>query len=107
MLAYKMAFTVAMHMSIARRYGRKLGLLRHYFHITRYHLGLLSSLERLDWHSVQRLVFVCKGNICRSAYGEEKAKNLGIQAISFGLDAKGENPATEMAIRLAWIRGID
>jgi protein-tyrosine phosphatase len=93
--------------SIAHRYGRKAGLLRHHLGVARYRLGLLSSLERVEWGSVHRLVFVCKGNICRSAYAEGKAKALGLPAASFGLSVRGESPANEVAIRAAAARGVD
>jgi protein-tyrosine phosphatase len=93
--------------SIAHRYGRKAGLLRHHLGVARYRLGLLSFLERIDWSSVKRLVFVCKGNICRSAYADGKAKALGLPAASFGLSVRGESPANEVAIRAAAARGVD
>lgn len=93
--------------SIERTYGRKAGLLRHYLHAARYRLGLLSYLEQVDWRVVNRLVFVCKGNICRSAYCEGKAKSLGIPATSFGLNVRELDPANEVAIRIAKSRGVD
>lgn len=93
--------------SIAQRYGRKAGLLRYHLGMARYRLGLFLALERVDWSLVKRLVFVCKGNICRSAYGEGKSKVLGLPSVSFGLSVQGQSPANEMAIRAAAIRGVD
>ena len=53
------------------------------------------------------MVFVCKGNICRSAYAEAVAKSLGIESISCGIDTVDGKPADDDAIRIASIRGID
>lgn len=92
---------------ISARYGRKAGLLRHCLHMARYRFGLFHSLEQVRWEAVTRLVFVCKGNICRSAYAEWKAKSLHIKAASFGLEAKGNSPADEVAMRIATARGVD
>jgi protein-tyrosine phosphatase len=55
---------------------------------------------------VERLVFVCKGNICRSAYAEAVARSLGVEAVSCGLDAIDGAPADEMAASAAQHRGF-
>jgi protein-tyrosine phosphatase len=54
-----------------------------------------------------RLVFVCKGNICRSPFGESLAKSVGLKAVSMGLDAHDGAPANADAVRQALRRGID
>jgi low molecular weight protein-tyrosine phosphatase len=92
---------------IARRYGRKMGLVRHYGYLARYLLGSFSSLKRVEWNSVTRLVFVCKGNICRSPYAEARARAMGLPCSSFGLEAGEHKPANPSAIRAAWARGLD
>lgn len=56
---------------------------------------------------MERLVFVCKGNICRSAYAEAVARSMGIKAISCGLQTVENAPANEDAIRTAQKMGID
>lgn len=43
------------------------------------------TLPPYDENAVTRLVFVCHGNICRSAYGDMLARKLGARAVSFGL----------------------
>lgn len=63
------------------------------------------SLEKLG--SFTRLVFVCKGNVCRSPYGEAKAIQLGMNAVSAGLDTTPGKPAQAQAILSARQRGID
>jgi protein-tyrosine-phosphatase len=92
---------------VSSRYGRKIGLLRHSIHLARYHLGSFSSLERIDWNSVRRLVFICKGNICRSAYAEAKAHAVGLSTSSLGLEAVSGVPANESAIRAARLRDVN
>ena len=42
---------------------------------------------------MKRLVFVCKGDFCRSAYAEGKVSALGFSAKSFGLEVTRELPA--------------
>jgi protein-tyrosine phosphatase len=45
------------------------------------------------WDAVRRLVFICRGNICRSAFGAAVARSLGVSAMSFGLDTRRGGPA--------------
>jgi protein-tyrosine phosphatase len=54
----------------------------------------------------QRLVFVCQGNICRSPYGEARARQLGISSASFGLDADNGKEANRSAASIAKQRGL-
>jgi protein-tyrosine phosphatase len=92
---------------VSRCYGRKMGLLRHYSHLARYQLGAFSPLQAVHWGSVSRVVFVCKGNICRSPYAEMKARTMNLTSSSFGLDASCGAPANIAAIKAALARGID
>ncbi len=50
---------------------------------------------------VRRLVFVCHGNICRSAYAAGVARDLGLNAASFGLSTSTGKPADELARQAA------
>jgi protein-tyrosine phosphatase len=73
-------------------------------------LGALGFYRRdadVDWSRVQRLVFVCSGNICRSPYGEYLARMRGIPAISFGIHANGIAPADPNAFRIAQQSSVD
>jgi len=56
---------------------------------------------------VRRLVFVCAGNICRSAFGEYAARGAGLPAVSMGLFATEGVPANAVALARARVRGID
>ena len=56
---------------------------------------------------VDRLVFVCAGNICRSPFGEHLARRAGVPAVSMGLQATTGSPADPAALRHAQRQGID
>jgi protein-tyrosine-phosphatase len=100
---FKMHLRAIKHSSMER--------LRLYFKCKLYSLLLLSGrmhqYVQLDWVRIERLVFVCKGNICRSPYAEYKAKAMHLNAVSFGLRANGYTMANDEAIRQAVKRGID
>ncbi len=72
-----------------------------------YRLGAFRRYSSPDWSKVCRLVFICLGNINRSAYGEAKAKSLGIDSISYGIEADETKGASTEAIRNGSSRGID
>lgn len=55
----------------------------------------------------ERLVFVCTGNICRSAYAEALARSLGLEAVSAGVRTTPGLPANPQAILEARARGLD
>lgn len=69
--------------------------------------GFYKQYRRLDWDRVQRLVFVCKGNICRSPYAAELARARGLAAASFGLDTRGGDTADGSAMRIAKLAAVD
>ena len=70
-------------------------------------VGRLRSLRRASLHGVERLVFVCTGNVCRSPYAEFKARELGFEAQSIGTRTSGGTPANPDAVRVAERRGIN
>lgn len=88
-------------------YGGKRGYLEHLRSRALYSLGAFRQARRFDWATVRRLVFVCKGNICRSPYAAEKARVLGMTAISSGLETHEGAAADAAAVRNAARRGID
>jgi protein-tyrosine phosphatase len=63
--------------------------------------------ESVDWQRVQRVVFVCTGNICRSPFAEAFARGRGLTALSCGIDTRTDFPADPMAIAEAARRGVD
>jgi protein-tyrosine phosphatase len=60
-----------------------------------------------DPATVKRLVFVCHGNICRSAMADVVAQRGGLNAVSFGLSTDQGKPAHGPAIEAASALGYD
>ncbi len=87
--------------SIEGRFGSRRGLIRHVRYSLLHKLGRYQPYIDIDWRSIDRLVFVCKGNICRSAFAEAVAKKEGFSAVSCGIDTIESAPANENAIRVA------
>lgn len=69
-------------------------------------LGRYSQYD-IPWTSIDRLVFVCSGNICRSAFAEIVARSIGIETISAGIHAVDDAPANEQAVITAKTMGYD
>lgn len=69
--------------------------------------GGYAHYRNIDWSAVRRVVFICAGNICRSPYAEARARALGMNASSFGLNATDGAPAYWRAIDNAAVRGVD
>jgi len=92
---------------LADKYGSRRGALLTFKFRFLFLFGHYRKYQQIDWTSVDRLVFVCKGNICRSAYAEAVAKSIGIEAISCGIDTVMGAPANERAAEVASQRGFD
>jgi len=92
---------------IKNNYGSKKGLLyTTYYNILGF-LGIYNQYTQFSMLHIDRIVFVCKGNICRSAYAEAVARTVGLNAISCGINAIESAPANETAINIANIKGYD
>lgn len=89
-----------------RNYGSRRGFVRTWWSRVQNLVGSYHDYRNVDWAGVERLVFVCKGNICRSAYAEARAAVLGSKAASYGLATQAGLPANERAIEVAARRGI-
>ncbi len=63
--------------------------------------------RNIDWTRVRRLVFVCKGNVCRSPYAEAVARRAGLPTASCGVHASDEGAANPTAMEVAAGRGLD
>ena len=88
-------------------YAGKTQMLSYLMLKVKFHLGFYNKYENIDWKRVDRIVFVCKGNICRSPYSEMRAKQLGINASSIGLHTKEGSAANVDAIKNAFYRDIN
>lgn len=69
--------------------------------------GRLRAFRLRDPDSVRRVVFVCMGNICRSAYGHHIAERHGLPVASFGLSACTGTRSPEPSIAAAARRQVD
>jgi protein-tyrosine phosphatase len=67
----------------------------------------LAEVRKADPAQVNRLVFVCLGNICRSSFGEAVARRLGANSVSFGLSTGANQPAHPPAAAVAASLGYD
>lgn len=94
---------------VARRYGGKSGLIRHCQAMALLSVGLLRSYTAAAPPIPGgRTVFVCKGNIARSAYAAARARQLGFEHIaSAGIHAGSGSPAAPDAVQVAAARGVD
>jgi protein-tyrosine phosphatase len=72
-----------------------------------YCLGRYTQCKKIDWARVNRIVFLCHGNICRSSLAEYYARNLGANTVSCGLACRGNDPADKRAINFAADIGLD
>jgi len=92
---------------ISEEYGRKKGwLLCGYYSLIDY-FGVFKKYRNIDWNRVNRLIFVCAGNICRSPYADMRCKLSGIDATSFGLNADDGSSADYDAARISSKLGVD
>ncbi|MCK5396505.1 MAG: phosphotyrosine protein phosphatase [Gammaproteobacteria bacterium] len=92
---------------LVNAYGSRRGCIRSYWYRLLYFTRFYQAYRRIDWSSVERLVFVCKGNICRSAFAEAVAKSEGVDAVSCGLDTIEAAPANVDAIKTAGKMGFN
>jgi protein-tyrosine phosphatase len=91
---------------IRRRFGTFRGLVRLALSYPQLMLGLSAS-RRPDPGRVRRLVFVCQGNICRSAFADVAARRAGLRTASFGLSTTTGRAAHPPAIAAGQLLGHD
>jgi len=100
-------YTETRFYQIHDKYGGKRAWLRtHAYHLMDRFCLLPSGPNKTQLSELKRLVFVCQGNICRSPYGEARARQLGISSASFGLNADTGKRANHSAARIAKQRGL-
>lgn len=89
------------------RYGTARGLARLLLSDAARRGGRYAAYEAIDWRDVERLVFVCAGNICRSPYADRRAARNGFPAVSIALRGGSGLPADPVARAVAADAGID
>jgi protein-tyrosine phosphatase len=88
-------------------YGSRRGMVLACAHTALYFAGAYRQHRAIDWGAVRRLVFVCRGNICRSPFAEIVARAHGLEAASCGLDTRDGKEAHPKAIAAAQRKGYD
>lgn len=92
---------------IYNQFGSKKGLLTSLKFQFCYYAGRYTEFMQPNFSKIKRFVFVCKGNICRSALAESVMKKAGRDAISFGLDTRGGDKADPRMIAFGKECGFD
>ena len=88
------------------RYGTARGLVRLLLsHVQ--HRSRRAWIRAPDPAAVRRLVFVCQGNVCRSAFADGLARRLGAETASFGLSTSAGDVAHPPAAAAAATLGVD
>lgn len=90
---------------IVRRFGTFRGAVRLGLSYAELAAGLAPTLATAP-DSVQRLVFVCHGNICRSAFAQAVARREGFHNAGFGLSTTSGMPAHPPVAAEAARRGL-
>lgn len=88
-------------------FGTFRGFIRFLLGEAEYLLGSAAPFLREDLSDVRRLVFVCLGNINRSAYAQAIAIERNLNSISFGLSTSTGAPAFHRAVGTAAHFGND
>lgn len=93
---------------IARTFGSKKGMLRlAYYHTINLFTGRFTRYQHVP-SKVERIVFVCKGNICRSALAEKYFRSIStLPVTSIGLDTTSGKPANARVLEEAKALNID
>jgi protein-tyrosine phosphatase len=101
------ALSEALRNHLARDYGGKRAFVTAMWYAARASVGAFRSYRQIRWHEVSRVVFVCKGNICRSPYAEHRFREWGANVVSAGLFADPGKPAALAAQQAALRRGVN
>lgn len=88
-------------------YGLKRHMLSAFFDYI-FHWNYYEKYKHIDISKIRRIIFVCKGNICRSPFAEVVAKEkTRLPVVSMGYDASGRNKPEALAIKIAEEFGYD
>jgi protein-tyrosine phosphatase len=95
-----------MKRAIDRRFGTWRGLVRLLLAYGEQAAGRLRPFQLRHPEQVRRLVFVCLGNICRSAYAEQVARVEGLACASLGLSTTTGAASPDEALAAAARAGV-
>ena len=91
----------------ADQYGGKRPFLTYWLTQLKLRFGVYRRYSEIDLARVERLVFICMGNICRSPLAEYVCLAEGAQAMSAGLSAAPGAEADPRAVTWAHTAGYD
>jgi protein-tyrosine phosphatase len=90
------------------QYGSRRGLLNLYKFYLQYYLGAFDRAKAINWSAIDRFIFICHGNICRSPLAEAVARqHFNLNALSYGLDCTEGAGADSRALAFAKSLDID
>lgn len=92
---------------INKRFGTPRGLARLALAHVEVLFGATGEVAPDDEAAIRRLVFLCHGNICRSAYAQGVASAMGFATAGFGLSTSEGKGAHPPVLAAAASRGID
>jgi len=86
-------------LSLKSGFGTYRGLIRTVLDNCLWYSGKYKPFGSIDWNRVHRIVFVCRGNICRSPFAEAVARKVfrNLPISSVGLSTSAGVPAFPMA----------
>jgi protein-tyrosine phosphatase len=70
-------------------------------------IGKYNPYTNIDFSKIDRFVFVCSGNICRSPLADIVMRKTGGNSMSFGLEARGGDNADPRMILFGTMNGFD
>lgn len=70
-------------------------------------IGFYKRFSVIDFSRVERVIFICTGNVCRSPYAEVSLAKAGIATASFGLVTTPGTPANDRAVQVALKRDVN
>ncbi len=92
------------------RLGGKRGIKTLYAGLVAKLLGKHRNFSEIRWDKVERLIFLCTGNVCRSAYAEAYVEAYAaaheLQVMSCGINALTNSTANHTAIQVSEERGF-
>ncbi|WP_295991447.1 hypothetical protein [Rugamonas sp.] len=91
---------------VRHRHGGWRGLARLLLARAEVALGRAERFRLRHPERVRRVVFVCLGNLCRSAYAEHAARAAGLEVASFGLLTSTGAVSPDAALRAARRQGV-
>ncbi len=90
------------------KFGGKKAILKYWLYRVGFYLGFRYGTNEILPKKAFRIVFVCKGNICRSPYAEAYAHRLLLnESVSFGIDTTSGLSANDKILNLAYTNSID